>query len=47
MLTMNGTGGEWVIHEVEFDVFTSIDNYVNLYFSQSGIDIGGIRISKI
>ena len=43
-VTISGTHGEWVTKTIEFDVFASIDNYLDLYFSQSGIDIGGLRI---
>lgn len=47
MFTVNGTGGKWEEYDAEFDVFSAIDNYLNLYFAQSGIDVGGIRISFV
>ena len=45
-LTVHGTNGEWIEKEVEFEVFVSIDNYIDLAFAQTGIDIESIRISQ-
>lgn len=45
-VTVSGTGGEWITEAVEFEVFAAIDNYISLYFAQSGITIGGICITR-
>lgn len=45
-ITINGTKGQWIQEEVEFDVFTSIDNYLKLYFGESGVQVGEIKITK-
>ena len=31
--------------EVEFEVFVSIDNYIDFAFAQSGIDIDSIKVT--
>lgn len=45
-ITINGTNGQWIQKEVEFDVFASIDNYLKLYFGESGVEVGEIKITK-
>ena len=44
-LTIHGTNGEWIEKEVEFEVFVSIDNYIDLAFAQTGIDIDSITVT--
>ncbi len=46
-LTVQGTGGKWIEKHVEFEVFVSIDNYIDIAFAQTGIDIERISITKI
>lgn len=45
-ITMNGTNVEWVQKEVEFEVSTKTNNYLKLFFGESGIEIGEIKILK-
>lgn len=44
-VTIHGTNGEWIEKEVEFEVFVSIDNYIDFAFAQSGIDIDSIKVT--
>jgi len=44
-LTVHGTDGKWIEKEAEFEVFVSIDNYVDIAFAQTGIDIGAITVT--
>ncbi len=44
-LTIHGTNGEWIEKEVEFEVFVSIDNYLDLAFAQTGIDVDSITVT--
>ena len=46
-ITIHGTGGEWIDEDVVFEVFVSIDNYIDLSFAQTGIDIDSIVVTKI
>ncbi|MCR5798759.1 MAG: glycoside hydrolase family 3 C-terminal domain-containing protein [Lachnospiraceae bacterium] len=46
-ITIHGTGGEWIDENVVFEVFVSIDNYIDLSFAQTGIDIDSIVVTKI
>lgn len=46
-ITINGTNGEWITRNGEFQVFVSVDNYIDLYFAQSGIQIGEIKVVKV
>ena len=46
-LTVQGTGGKWIEKKVEFEVFVSIDNYIDIAFAQTGIDIERITVTKI
>lgn len=46
-MTINGTNGKWIVKTVEFEVFVSVENYINFYFAQSGITIGEIRIDYV
>lgn len=45
-VTITGTNGEWVERTVDFNIFTSLEVYLKLYFGESGIEIGEIRIHK-
>lgn len=45
-ITINGTNGSFQEETAEFSVFAAIDNYLKLYFGESGITIGEIRIEK-
>lgn len=44
-ITIHGTEGRWVEEEVEIHS-NSLKNYVKLYFGESGIEIGEIRVTK-
>ncbi|MDD3416548.1 MAG: glycoside hydrolase family 3 C-terminal domain-containing protein [Lachnospiraceae bacterium] len=46
-ITISGTEGKWINRELQIEVFVSIDNYLRLYFGQSGIEIGEIKIRKL
>lgn len=46
-ITINGTNGEWVTREAEFDVWVSLDNYTKLFFGEGGIEICEIKIAHI
>lgn len=46
-ITITGTEGKWVEREVECRVFSSLQNYLKLYFGESGIEIGEIRICRV
>lgn len=46
-ITINGTNGEWVTREAEFDVWVSLDNYTKLFFGEGGIEIREIKIAHI
>ncbi|MDO4293913.1 MAG: glycoside hydrolase family 3 C-terminal domain-containing protein [Eubacteriales bacterium] len=45
-VTITGTDGEWISRQVELDVALSLESYLALFFGESGIEIGEIRISK-
>ncbi len=45
-LTIHGTNGKWIEKEVEFEVFVSIDNYIDISFAQTGIEVGAITVTK-
>ena len=46
-ITIHGTDGQWIERSAQLEVFVSVDLYVDLYFAQSGIEIGEIRVEKI
>ena len=46
-LTIHGTEGKWIEKKVAFEVFVSIDNYLDFSFAQTGIEISRITVSKI
>ena len=45
-ITIHGTDGKWIEKEAEFEVFVSIDNYLDIAFAQTGIDIESIEVSQ-
>ncbi|MGN0156246.1 MAG: beta-glucosidase, partial [Lachnospiraceae bacterium] len=45
-ITINGTKGEWIEEKAEFEVHVAIENYLELYFAQSGIQLDEVRIKK-
>ena len=45
--TVNGTKGAWVEKTCEFERVVSIDNYMNFYFAQSGLQVRAIRLERI
>ncbi|MDO4285124.1 MAG: glycoside hydrolase family 3 C-terminal domain-containing protein [Eubacteriales bacterium] len=45
--TLSGTEGAWVSRTCEFARVVSIDNYLNFYFAQSGLEIRAIRLERI
>ncbi len=44
--TIPGTKGEWVTRTAEFTTFVSIDNYLDFYFAQSGLQIRKIHLRR-
>ncbi len=44
--TIPGTKGEWVTRTAEFTTFVSIDNYLDFYFAQSGLQIRKIYLRR-
>lgn len=45
-VTIHGTGGEWIEKDFKFEVFVSIDNYIDFAFAQTGIEIDSITVTK-
>jgi len=45
-ITINGTKGQWIEKEFVFEVFIAVDNYLDFFFAQSGIEIETISIRK-
>jgi len=45
--TINGTNGEWLEKTVEIDSCYQRDNYISVYFAQTGIEVDSIRVSII
>lgn len=45
-VTIHGTDGQWIEKELDFEVFVSIDNYIDFAFAQTGIDIESITVTK-
>ncbi len=46
-ITINGTNGEWIEKVINLDTSFQSNNYVNLYFAQTGIDIESIEMKLI
>jgi len=46
-VTISGTKGEWVEKTAHLEAKVSIDNYMDLQFGQSGIEVGEIVIRRI
>lgn len=46
-VTIHGTNGEWITKDCDFMKFASIDNYLDISFIQTGIDIESITVSQI
>lgn len=44
--TVHGTNGEWITKDIDFEIFLSIDNYLDIAFAQTGIDIERIVVTK-
>lgn len=42
--TINGTNGEWIEKHFEIDSCYQRDNYISIYFAQTGIDIDSIEL---
>ncbi len=46
-ITINGTNGEYVERSLPFNIFIAVDNFFRLYFGESGVEIGEIRIEEV
>ncbi len=46
-ITISGTNGDWIERKAAIEVFVSVDNYLDLYFAQSGIEIDRIDVAKV
>lgn len=46
IITMNGTGGEWIEKSISINIAAAIENYVKLYFGESGIIVKEIKIER-
>ncbi len=46
-ITINGTKGEVLQKEAAFDVYSNINNYLKLYFGESGTEIVEIKIYQV
>lgn len=44
-VTITGTDGKWVEKQVDADIFASLESYLKLFFGESGIEIGEIRVN--
>ena len=44
IITISGTGDEWVEKKVRIESIAQLDNYISLYFAQSGAEIDNINI---
>lgn len=44
-VTITGTDGKWVEKQVNADIFASLESYLKLFFGESGIEIGEIRVN--
>lgn len=45
-LSINGTNGEYITVNVALEIMHSLDDHLGIYFSQSGLQIGELEISK-
>lgn len=45
--TLFGTGGEWKEIVQDTDIRVAVENYIDIYFGQSGMEIGSITMEKI
>ena len=45
-ITINGTGGEWITRDAQFEVFVSKDVFIDIAFAQSGIEIDSITVTQ-
>ncbi len=45
MVTINGTNGQWIEKSFEVGPFFSKFNYIKLYFGQSGLKIGEVKLT--
>ena len=45
--TISGTKGEWVDYTIKFKAAVAIDHYFELYFGQSGLVIGEIKLTFV
>ena len=45
-MTITGTGGQWVERDVTINVFVSLQCWLKLFFGESGIEMGEIRVIK-
>ena len=45
-ITITGTGENWISKSIKLGVYVSVENYIDLYFAQSGIEIGEIAINR-
>lgn len=46
-IAMTGASGEWIEKTTTFEVFVAVENYLDFYFGQTGIDVGELTISPI
>lgn len=46
-ITINGTDGVYIERSIPFNVFVAVDNFFRLYFGESGVEIGEIRIEEV
>lgn len=44
--TLNGTNGQWVERYVDIEILVSVENFVDIMFGQSGIEIGSISVER-
>ena len=42
-ITINGTNGEWIERRIQIDASYQTDNYLAVYFAQTGIDVDSIH----
>lgn len=45
-VTIHGTNGEWITNDYDFMIFMNIDNYLDISFAQTGIDIESITVTQ-
>ncbi len=44
--TLFGTGGEWKEITMDTEINVAVENYIDIYFGQSGMELGAITIKK-